>query len=229
MKPDGPIEPPADPDGYDQALARFTHRLLVPAAGVNRESHDPLHLVSRSSAPRKEVSALLRNDGFDGYRQALFEEVRHRFGPLAAQHVAARLRSATSDEVIAWARRATFMLSYPELLDPAPLAVELVTPERLLEHAFGTPIQKTSLLLRFERSRDRRSDQLLVREHAPWFLDLPRHELAFGCLRLKGWLLLACAESAQADLLVRGTLAARQLSVRLIVPRGLAGESDAII
>ncbi len=174
----------------------------------------------------KEIASALRNDGFDVYRVGLFDEVRSRFGPAAAEDLETRLLFAAGKTLVAWARRATFMLSYPELLEPVPLAVEIISPALLLKYAFGAASQKESVLLRFARSGVHGADRLLLRERAPWLLDLRNFDRAVALLRLRGWLLLACEESGQADLLVRATLESKRLSVSLIVPATIAGESE---
>jgi hypothetical protein len=166
---------------------------------------------------RKELSPVLQRDSADHYRELLFDEIRYRFGQPAAEHLVTRLRFASPQQVITWARRATYMVSYPELLEPEPLAVWRISPARLLKHAFGEPLPR-ALLIRFSRSRDRDGDRHLLYRHAPWFLDLPNLELALSLLRVHGWLLYGCEENGQAALLEATTERHKRLSVVQIVP-----------
>jgi hypothetical protein len=174
---------------------------------------------------RKELLPVLQRDGADQYRELLFEEIRCRFGPPAAEHLVTRLGFATRQQVIAWHRRATYMVSYPELLDPQPLAVWRIAPAQLLRHAFGEPLQD-SILVRFSRSRDRDGDRNLLYHLAPWFLDLPDLELALSLLRVHGWLLYECAQSGQAPRLAEATERHKRLSVVHIVPGRIAGMTE---
>jgi hypothetical protein len=114
-----------------------------------------------------------------------------------------------------------------------------VSPELLLRYAFGIACSKAAVLLRFQRSRDDVQDRWLLRANAPWLLDLPswpssldvarRQERVFEravCdLRLKGWLLLACDEVGQADLLAEATRQCGRLAVSVVGP-AIAGLSE---
>ncbi|HYU35524.1 MAG TPA: hypothetical protein VEW48_25500 [Thermoanaerobaculia bacterium] len=175
-----------------------------------------------------ELQGTLKKDGCDHYRCMLYETIRSHFGPVAAEHLKTRLGFASCKKVIAWDRRARFMPSYPELLDPVPLAVAYITPELLLQHAFGRAIEKSAVLVRFRRSRDREGDLSILRGAAPWLLDLPESEEAIDKLRCYGWLLLACEDNDQAGLLVGATqtlVESKRLAVREIIPARIAGQS----
>lgn len=101
--------------------------------------------------------------------------------------------------------------------------VELVSPERLLRHAFGTPLRRPALLLLFQPLGRLREDRQHLRERVTWLWDLPHAQLAVFQLRLTGWLLIACAEEEQAWRLLRSTSRSGRLSARLILPGSTRG------
>jgi hypothetical protein len=174
----------------------------------------------------KELQGTIKTDAFADYRRLLGEEILFRFGPQAAAHLEARLGFASGKTVMAWYRRASFMLCYPELLDPVPIAVTYITPQLLLKHAFGPAIEKSAVLVRFQRGRDPQHDAWDLRVRAPWFWDLPEPDLAIQRLRCDGWLLLACDDDRQAALLVGTARESKRLTVREIVPARIACERE---
>ena len=162
----------------------------------------------------------LQADGYDGYRLSLCEKVRHRFGALAVERLKPRLSTAAGAEVRTWERRAAYALSYAELFEEKPLPVEVITAERLLRHAFGSPLRKPAVLLRFRRSKRRQEDIRLLRRRAAWLADLPQADFALQFLRFWGWLLIACDGQQRACLLHQSAQGPREgrFSSELITP-----------
>ncbi len=165
------------------------------------------------------IADVLKHDGFDAHRLFVLDGVRGRFGDEAVPYLKARMHDATGEEVLSWRRCLNVAPSLLQLLDRSlASSVELVSPERLLKHAFGSPLRLSSLLLLFRASGHYREDRLCLRQHAPWLDDLPQSTLAAHWLRRHRWLLIACQEAPQARLLFESIRKAGRLTARLIAP-----------
>lgn len=162
---------------------------------------------------------VLRHDGLDPYRELVLRGVRERFGEEAVPFLKARMQEASREEILCWKRCLHVAPSLPQLLDcTLSSSAELVSPERLLQHAFDVKLNLTSVLLLYRRMNDVRADRLCILEGIPWVLDLPHPSLASFRLRRHGWLLIACHEASQAWLLFESIPEGGRLTARLLSP-----------